>query len=433
MESYMLCNNSSAAVSTYVRYAVALNELWTQHRVEPTALEFADRLRIPPNRAKVALLRLQQRGFARRRKDPKAATTKHPYRYRPSKRSLREGRFWSHDPDVADETHQIELYHRLEDLVDAGRHDEAMTYYVTRRNAWGHGFWRTAAQGLLVRSFRTLFRGEPTPPEGSAILTLKAEVERLVAKVGRGGEPMEPPASRPEEPEPPRALPEARLPKHVCSLASFVPPGLQWQTSHIILEPASNPKTGERFTDRDGGPVYNQTYEPWQPEAKAAAEAATLRNVTAVAAVGWGLFALAEADNDRHVAALGALEAENRDLRGKLQEKTAVAEANRVVADASVKMIELTQRIERARAEQAIATLQAQVVQVQTQLAEATRSLSMARLVRRRRPLPRPVRDSLERSEDVARRSARWEGPVTAFFERVFKSIERGLRRVRIG
>ena len=141
-------------MSTYVRYAVALNELWRQHGLAPTPKEFADQVRIPIGRAKVALLRLQQRGFARRRKDPKSATTKPPYRYRPSKRSLREAHYWGHDPDVADETHQIELFHRLEEIVDSGRHDEAVMYYVTRRNAWGSGFWRAASRAVLLRSFR---------------------------------------------------------------------------------------------------------------------------------------------------------------------------------------------------------------------------------------------------------------------------------------
>lgn len=421
-------------MSTYVRYAVGLNELWRQQGLEPTSREFANHFGMPLGRAKVALLRLQRRGLASRRKDRNSAVTKAPYRYRPTKRSLRRARVWGRDPELADEWQQVDLFDHLLELAASERLDEAMFCYRTRRNAWGEGFWREMSRIVILKSIRRERDRETAEQLESALKPLMAELSRFAARPERRHEEraLERPDdysrstfiagvdTRSTEHEHGQAPSEFPAPRHVCTIVSSVPPNLRWQRSHIVLEPAVNPRTGEFLVDPQGGPVYNQTYEPWQPEVRAAAEAANLNAIAAVAAAGWGLFVSAEADSKQQVATITALEGENRDLHGKLLSATVQAKTSKVVADVAAKMIELTRETERARAAETAAKLQAQLQAQSVQIAQLQ---STARLLRRRRALPHPARDSTERLAEVAGETTGWGYPLIKLLGRILPRL----------
>ena len=325
-ENYMACNNSVQPMSTWIGYLVSLNELWRGHGSEPTPSEFADYCRVPLGRAKVALLRLSRMGMARRRKDRGAGRTKPPFRYRPSKRGALEASMRGTDPDVADELHQIEQIDELEGLVEAGQFSSANQFYVTRRKGWSF-VWRHAARLLLLKLYTNRDR---------------ARREELVAAVQEIMKPLEGMARALESrqnvsdraswheghsPREPRALSQPRdrslSSSHSCDISSHLPPNLRWRTSHIVLDPAINPITGEFLLDHENRPVYNQVYEPWEPGR--ATEAAAADAATALACgviVGVLQAAVPRAAYQARVA---TLEAEVRSMRSRLSSKTAEA------------------------------------------------------------------------------------------------------------
>lgn len=339
-------------MSTYVRYLVWLNNLWMQHRLEPTPEEFASHVQIPIGRAKVALLRLHQRGLARRKKDTMSVITKPSFRYRPSKRGLREARTRGTDPDVADESHQIELFHEMKALVDAGRQEESSLFYATRRQAWGTGFWKIAARQLRIESVLAYVRGdgkgstEHVPP-AAARLGVPSERARTTT-----ADEVSISRQEPARPGPADSRPQ---PKHACSIASFVPPVIWWRPSHIVLEPAINPLTGEFLLDRENRPVYNQLFEPWEPERREMVASAVAAGAvaTAVLASEYRATILSE----KYEARIAALQAENHGLQSKLRMRTLEAGLYEELYRISLALAERQRADERDRIEEWSAAL----------------------------------------------------------------------------
>ncbi len=158
--------------------------------------------------------------------------------------------------------------------------------------------------------------------------------------------------------ESPRATDRRALGGGPCNLGSHVPPELRWRASHIVLEPAINPLTGELLLDGENRPVYNQVYEPWEPSSRArtadtvAAAAGVAAAAVCVAIASENRAAIRAATYERRVA---ALESDNSDLRLKLRLKTAEADQFEQLHEIFLATAEDRLMAERSRIDQFIA------------------------------------------------------------------------------
>lgn len=247
------------------------------------------------------------------------------------------------EPAVVDELHQIEQIEELKAFIEAGRSFEANQFYVTRRKGWS-GIWRHVARQLLFKLYANR--------DSAKLEELAAAVQEIIKRFeGTEGALGSRPSASDSIARPADRPPSAG---RSCDISSHLPLGLRGRASHIVLERAINPVTGEFLLDRENRPVYNQLYEPWEPERTA--EAMTALAATALAR-GVIVGALqAAGPSARYQARVAALEAEIRSLRSQLSSKTAEARIFEEMHRLELAWMEHTLKIERARHEDRVVT-----------------------------------------------------------------------------